>query len=408
DAYATHRRALDEKRRRDAEAASLFRHRGPAEQSEDEFLRDVFPAYDDVLAEPSADVDESSADDAAAPGFQDVAGDAVAAIAACHRYVMLRFGVLVPAPDVQPALVAAAQRRALQLAARLQRLCPDLPALLAPDADNALRGANAVAAATVARAATAPIDGGEWAGVRAEHVYDFYRAPAPHEAVLVKPVAAEIAARAEELLGEWPDHAVLQRISYMAQRLLQLPVTVPLAQLLAAVEQLHTQAQDWEAYASRDVSIAALHQAARLIVRWRQAELNSWPHLLRAQELQCARRADEWWFGLYAALVAPEAAALADLVAAVDQFMQGSPAGEFRARLNMLCAFRAHRAALLAARGPGVPDAVLGPLTNAVDYYAQYAPCIAQQLDAAKAAIAKDLSQYVRISSWTDVNPAAL
>ncbi|KAJ1727611.1 AAA ATPase midasin, partial [Coemansia biformis] len=419
DAHATHKRAADEKRRRDAEAASLFRHRGTAELTDDEFLHDVFPGYEDVFAE-SADADggEEPADAAAAvPGFQDVAADAVAAIAACHRYVMLRFGVLVPAPDVQPALVASAQRRALQLAASLRRLRPELPALLEPGADGALRGANLVAAATVARAAAASSggSGGEWEGVRAEHVYDFYRGAAPHEAVLVKPVAAAIAARAQELLAEWPEHAVLQRIEQMAQCVLRLPVTAPLAQLLTAVEQLHAQAQDWEAYASRDVSIAELQQAAKLIVRWRQAELNSWPHLLRAQELQWARRADEWWFGLYAALVAPEAAELADLVAAVDQFMQGSPAGEFRARLNMLCAFKAHRAALLAARAQsaGEPcahdrDTVLGPLANAVDYYAQYAPCIAQQLETAKAAISKDLSQYVRISSWTDVNPAAL
>ncbi|KAJ2774934.1 AAA ATPase midasin, partial [Coemansia nantahalensis] len=414
DACVTHRRAADEKRRRDAEAASLFRHRGPAEPTEDQFLREVFPAYDDVLAEPASDdAEDPASGDAPEPGFQDVSAEAVAAIAACHRYVMLRFGVVVPAPDVQSALIVSSQQRALQLAATLHRLRPELPALLGPDADDELRGANTVAAAAVAAAAAAKDPSGdyyagEWAGVRAEHVYDFYRGAAPHETVLAKPVAAAIAARAQELLGEWPDHAVLQRIRDMAGRVLQLPVTAPLAQLLTAVEQLHAQAQDWEAYASRDVSIAELQQAARLIVRWRQAELNSWPHLLRAQELQCARRADEWWFGLYAALVAPESAALADLVAAVDQFMQGSPAGEFRARLNMLCAFRAHRAAALAAAGRSGPDAVLGPLTNAVDYYAQYAPCIAAQLDAARAAIAKDLSQYVRISSWTDVNPAAL
>ncbi|KAJ2781638.1 AAA ATPase midasin [Coemansia javaensis] len=419
DAHATHRRAEAERRRAAAEAASLFRHRGAAASAKDDddaLLREVFPAYDDVLGDAAA-ADEGPADPAAAPGFHDVVPDAVAAIAACHRYVALHFGALVPRADVRPALVAGAPRRALLLAAALARAQPALPTLLPRGADGALRGANMVSAAL---ATATPAAASPWAGAGAEHVYDFYHDPAPHEAVLVRPVADAVAARAQALLAEWPDHAVLQRIAAMARRLAQLPVAAPLAQLLAAVEQLHAQAQDWEAYASRDVSMAAqLHDAARLIVRWRQAELAAWPHLLRAQELQAARRADEWWFGLYASLAGAAPAALADLVAAVDHFMQGSPAGEFRARLNLLCAFAAHRRALLAAQAQaqddaggsgccGAPDSVLGPLVNAIGYYAQYAPCIARHLDAAKAAIAKDLAQYVRISSWTDVNPAAL
>ncbi|KAJ2462868.1 hypothetical protein EV174_007046, partial [Coemansia sp. RSA 2320] len=204
----------------------------------------------------------------------------------------------------------------------------------------------------------------------------------------------------------------------MAQRVLLLPVAVPVAKLLAAVEQLHACAQDWEAYASRAVSIAELGDAARLIVRWRQQELHAWPHLLRAQELAFARRPGaEWWLQLYAALAAGEAADFALLVACVDQFMQGAPAGEFRGRLNMLRAFAAHRVALLragAARdGASLADArrrdaVLGPLANAVDYYAQFAPCVGEQLARAKKAVAGDLAQYVKISAWKDVNPAAL
>ncbi|KAJ2889974.1 hypothetical protein GGI21_006354, partial [Coemansia aciculifera] len=287
-----------------------------------------------------------------------------------------------------------------------------------------LRGANLVSLASVASATSSASDntassdiGLGSAALGMQSVYNFYQDPVPSESVLLQPVVLAIAERVRALSEEFTEHAVLEQIADMAQRLLAMPVTAPVAKLLAALELLHLRAQDWEAYAHRGVSMAAeLGEAARLIIRWRQQELNSWPHLLAAQELEFARRPREWWFGLYASLVLGESAGtdFDALVAALDQFMQGSPAGEFRGRLNMLAAFASHRAAAAAAAavcqrsGSLAEDPVYGPLTNAIDYYAQYAPCIADQLARAKKTVAKDLAQYVKISSWKDVNPAAL
>ncbi|KAJ2828381.1 AAA ATPase midasin, partial [Coemansia sp. 'formosensis'] len=415
DAYEIHKRAVDERKKRDAEAASLFRHRAPKEQTDEELLGEIFPGFEDVFEdkEEDAPVDE--------PSFQDVGEDTVAALAACHQYVMLQFDVLGAAPQVHPALIAQAQRHAYRVAASLHGMRPELVGLLDAGADAALRGANLLALATVASATTVvsgdASDGGDVstsAGLGMVSVYNFYKDAVPSEAVLLKPLAAAIGSRVQGLLEEWPDHAVLQQIGDMVQRLLAMPVTAPVAKLLAALEQLHTRAQDWEAYACRDVSIAELADAARLIIRWRQRELNAWPHLLAAQELEYARRPREWWFGLYASLMGQGTAEFGALVAALDQFMQGSPAGEFRGRLNMLAAFASHRRAVVAAHVEGDlaqalrSDAVYGPLTNAIDYYLQYAPCIGEQLARAKKGVSKDLSQYVKISSWKDVNPAAL
>ncbi|KAJ1946982.1 AAA ATPase midasin, partial [Linderina macrospora] len=254
-------------------------------------------------------------------------------------------------------------------------------------------------------------------GLRFLQVNNFYKDAKPSEAILLKPLVAGIVERTEQLLEEWPDHAVLQQIGHMSKQLLLVPVTAPLAKLLAGLEMLYQRAQDWQAYASRDVSIEQLADVARLIVRWRQAELNAWPHLLLSQELEFARRPNEWWFNLYSSLLGSELTDFAALVSAIDQFMQASPAGEFRGRLNMLHAFCSHRAALLAAQALQehksltelkLSDSVYAPLANAIDYYSQYAPCIAEHLANAKKAVKKDLTQYVKISSWKDVNPAAL
>ncbi|KAJ2862548.1 AAA ATPase midasin [Coemansia aciculifera] len=411
DAYEIHRRAVEERKKRDAEAASLFRHRAPKEQTDEELLGEIFPGFEDVFE----DKDDAPVDE---PTFQDIGEDTVAALAACHQYVMLQFGVLGARPDVHPALISQAQRHAYRLAASLHRMRPELVGLLDSVSDSALRGANLLALATVASATTVTGDPDDdistSAGLGMVSVYNFYKDAVPSEAVLLKPLAAAISDRVTGLLEEWPDHAVLQQIGDMAQRLLAMPVTAPVAKLLAALEQLHTRAQDWEAYACRDVSIKELADAARLIIRWRQRELNAWPHLLAAQELEFARRPREWWFGLYASLMGQDGSSeFSSLVSALDQFMQGSPAGEFRGRLNMLAAFASHRASVLAAHAKDLTqamrsDPVYGPLTNAIDYYLQYAPCIGEQLARAKKTVAKDLAQYVKISSWKDVNPAAL
>ncbi|KAJ2556938.1 AAA ATPase midasin, partial [Coemansia sp. RSA 1836] len=414
DAYDIHKRAVDERKKRDAEAASTFKYRGVKEQTDDELLSEIFPGFEDVFDDKEEE--EKAVEE---PTFQDIAEDTVAALAACHQYVMLQFGVLGARPgDVHRALIAQAQRHAFCLAALLHRMRPDMAGLLDAGADAALRGANLLSLATVASATTTTAvvaAGGDFAsgggdistsaGLGMESVYNFYKDAVPSEAVLLQPLAAAITLRVRELSEEFSDHAVLQQIGDMAQRLLAMPVTAPVAKLLAALELLHTRAQDWEAYAHRGVSIAELADIARLIIRWRQRELNSWPHLLVAQELEFARRPREWWFGLYASLMGQgESSEFSSLVSALDQFMQGSPAGEFRGRLNMLAAFASHRAAVIHhhAHGAMRDDPVYGPLTNAIDYYLQYAPCIAEQLARAKKAVAKDLTQYVKISTWKD------
>ncbi|KAJ2847132.1 AAA ATPase midasin, partial [Coemansia brasiliensis] len=407
DASDVHRRSTAEQKRREAEAASLFRFKATEEPSDEKLQQELFPGFEDVF-EDQEEIPE--------PSFDDVPDEAIAALSSMHQYAVLQFSAISTSPDIQSALALDIQRQALSLAADLYRARPEVASLLTAEADSELRGANAVAAAL----GTLQSGSFETAvpGVRAKQVYDFYQDACVEEARLVRPIAQAIAARTHQLMEEWPEHAVLQQINDMCTRLLQLPATSSVAKLLAAVELLYQRAQDWQAYASRDVSIAELQDVARLIVRWRQRELNSWPHLLLAQELAFARRPRQWWLGLYAALVAPESVELSELVAAVDHFMQGSPAGEFRGRLNMLLAFAAHRAALLKAQtheqSKGTleeakrRDTVYGPLLNAVGYYLQFAPCIAAQLEAAKKTVSKDLKQYVKISSWKDVNPAAL
>ncbi|KAJ2662217.1 AAA ATPase midasin [Coemansia sp. RSA 1200] len=437
DAHDIHHRAVEAKRKRDAEAASLFKMRARPDPTDDDLVRELFPGYEDLFADEENEesggvsIGDSDAASGSSPAADDdLDGDTVAAIAACHQYAMLQFGTAGCAPDLRPSLVREARRAALHLAASVHTVRRDTASMLPDGADAMLRAANMAALADAA-SATDSANGsssqqphGE-SGTRTTRVRDFYRDPWPSESVRARPVAQAIRARATALLQEWPDHAGLQLIRDAATRVLAQPATAPVAQVLAGVEQLYTRAQEsWETHAARETSMGAeLEEAARLVVRWRQLELNAWPHVLRAQELACARRvASEWWFSLYAVLVASGEASPtgAELAAALDRFAHGCPAGEFRARLNLLLAFAAHRAAIVAARTLASSDSegsvadalradpVYGPLSNAVAYYLQFAPVVADHLARGKQPVARDLAQYVKISAWKDANPAAL
>lgn len=61
--------------------------------------------------------------------------------------------------------------------------------------------------------------------------------------------------RLEELILEWPEHAVLVQIMQICHRILSFPVTSPLMKVLSGLEMLLKKAQEWESYASKKVSV---------------------------------------------------------------------------------------------------------------------------------------------------------
>jgi hypothetical protein len=82
-------------------------------------------------------------------------------------------------------------------------------------------------------------------------------------------------------------------------------------QVLTGVELLLLHCQKWETVASRDVSLGNsghLTPLSALVTRWRRVELQAWPELLRARELQREQACQRWWFHLYGLVAGPAAA----------------------------------------------------------------------------------------------------
>lgn len=254
-------------------------------------------------------------------------------------------------------------------------------------------------------------------------IYDFYKSENIAEAKRIQPLLNAMKIRILELLDQWPDHAVLQQLVVIIDRLVGFPIVSPIAKLLTGIELLLQKSEDWEAYASRDVSIKEHRDAIiSLIVRWRQLELNCWPKLLAAQEQYSQDGSYKWWFHLYDTVISTSIQTgsseedkenTKNLLSVMDHFLQSSPIGEFKSRLNMVNSFRKHLDVEShftdAAGGSGANYAALSSLlSNVYDYYSQFSVAVESQLARLRKPIEKDLKDFVKIASWKDVNIYAL
>jgi len=141
---------------------------------------------------------------------------------------------------------------------------------------------------------------------------------------------AKLLARIRSLLRDYPAHSILLQIARICERIGQLPLRSPVAQVLACVELLLRKADEWEQTAARFVSLKPqLMPLQGLIARWRRLELQSWPLLLNGREEKIAFGARRWWLWLFKLLCASPETAIA-------MTQTNDPAEEMKRRMERL------------------------------------------------------------------------
>eukprot|EP00887_Chlorella_sp_A99_P000601 scaffold17.g601.t1 len=249
--------------------------------------------------------------------------------------------------------------------------------------------------ATAPASATAAPGAGE-TGQATEGVVDM-QAGCIEEAVLVQAPVSALRQRLLELLQEWPEHPLLLQLAAIADRLVSLPL--------------------WEETAAKHVSLAPqLGQLGALAARWRRLELLGWRALLDRARAHVAGQATQAWFHLYRILVEGDSPP-AEVAQAVEQFVQGSPLGEYEARLDLLAAFQLQLDAMASATATaGPPGAGQGELAaratrwrrlspvlfNVRRYYAQFVGDVQRQIAAGMAVQEKLLQDFVALAKWED------
>lgn len=291
---------------------------------------------------------------------------------------------------------------------------------------------------------------------------DFHRDPLVKEVVLVAEPLQQLMIKLQGLLALWPDHAILQQLVLISDRIRNFEISSPLARTLTGVELLLRKAQEWEAYAARMYSIAPeLNALSALVTRWRKLELYSWPHLLYVKEKEHRLVAQKTWISMYSLLTAQfesdeeskdesnlfdatgkselkwlhlndlsawifKSTASADqvtvsdvrvkqdewmskLFSTLDAYVRTCPIGEYETRLLIIYSFCSQLLMefwALHADGNSSASRTMYALANVLynlyRYYGQHFGFLERQWSGLKAPIQRKLIEFVKICRWDE------
>ncbi|KAG8937498.1 hypothetical protein FRC00_004779, partial [Tulasnella sp. 408] len=228
------------------------------------------------------------------------------------------------------------------------------------------------------------------ANLNEAQTFDFYHDSNVPETRKVIALLGEFIKRADELLAEWPEQLVLRHLKDRAEEILDYSMDSPVAKVLSALERLLLHTEDWERYAHKGNSLKAQQQAITAqIVEWRRLELSCWSRLLEVQASTFASTIDVWWFRLYEAAVHGSMAAaksseahavdqhIQKLSPLLDQYMVGSPSGQYSSRLLLLSTFAnfTHQVIPLSDSKTGAAlERVATLLLSTHEYWKQFEP----------------------------------
>lgn len=255
---------------------------------------------------------------------------------------------------------------------------------------------------------------------------EFYHGPNVREASRVTPIVQPLRDRLSQLIVEWPDQMVLQYLRDACDAVLALPLTNTLPRILASLERLLLQTDDWEMYSNRENTLAQFRKnLTELIVDWRRLELACWKSLLETERTNFVSGVVDWWFQLYETLIRGSYAAaeqslsedsafsqyMDNVLPLIDQFMHTSPLGQFTARIQLLHAFEHHLRILSQQDQVSRPvdfERVSRILHHTRNHYRQFSATVEERFSRDNATQAGDIQGFIKLASWRDTNVRAL
>jgi midasin len=255
---------------------------------------------------------------------------------------------------------------------------------------------------------------------------EFYHGSNAYEASRVTPIVQPLRDRLSQLIAEWPDQMVLQHLRDTCNTVLALPLTNPLPRILASLERLLLQTEDWEMYANRENTLAQFRQnITELIVDWRRLELACWRSLLETERTNFVSGVADWWFQLYETLIRGFYAAaentpsddsafsqyMDSVVPLIDRLIHTSPLGQFAARIQLLHSFECHLRILSQqdeVSGRVDFERVARILYHIRNHYLQFSANIEERFSRDRATQEGEIQGFIKLASWRDTNVHAL
>ena len=254
---------------------------------------------------------------------------------------------------------------------------------------------------------------------------DVWRQPNVEELRRLEPALLALSVRVRAMLNEYPKQEMLVQMLRVVLRLSSMPSTSPVMALLSGTELLLRKAEEWEKYASRELSLQREAMMLRaLVVRWRKMELYSWPKALRGVEDKYQLSAIGAFFHLWTVLhVTPswergseeERQYFVALYDSLSAFLRSQcKLGEFETRLDIVRTFAHHMAVAAHTAQSSSTNASLhlrqfhlrlhALLLNVCDFHEQWLPLVAAFIAKTAAPLEKQLMEQVRLARWDLAN----
>jgi midasin len=244
--------------------------------------------------------------------------------------------------------------------------------------------------------------------------YDFYRSANLDELETLVSVLSSTSKRVTTYLDAWPENAILGDIIAICEKMHGLPATLPLSRVLPYVERFYATLDQWQKVASRDYTLAEVHQKVKeTIVRWRKLELGSWRTLMAEEEKKHRDQVSLWWFDIYELVLynarnrsidVPDYAA--SVVAAVNDFILSSSVGDFEVRLQLVLSFANHAQHEVPSR-PKM-EAVSRLCHHLYRLHSVHAASVRDTLVEQRKVLEKQVAETVQLASWRDTSVYAL
>lgn len=230
-------------------------------------------------------------------------------------------------------------------------------------------------------------------------IYSFHESHLREASLMQRPIQL-LRKKLNDLLVDWPNHPVLVQLLAISDRLLKFPVSSPLKTLLTGLELLLSKAQLWEETAAKHVSLGEfLKDIGALGTRWRRLELESWKGLLSRTISQVAESSFKSWFHMYRLIFKSEVT-VQEIAAAVGDFLQLSPLGEYATRISIISGF--HGQLMMLESKTHRENSIESVLYNICRYYNQFVLEIESHIKSRLSEHEKELKNFVKLAKWED------
>uniref|UniRef100_A0A182JR05 Midasin n=1 Tax=Anopheles christyi TaxID=43041 RepID=A0A182JR05_9DIPT len=274
--------------------------------------------------------------------------------------------------------------------------------------------------------------------------YNFYTDANIPEVLQCVKVLQIVEARVRQLLLEWPDHAVLNDILLIMQRILGLPSTAPIVRFSTGLQLLRQKLDEWNAVAHRGNNMRDLERdVVEYIHRWMRMELQYWRECLSRTLDRVRSKAYRYWFFMYNLLheylqvgatrkgklshlldynkvekcygeqelldeeemqeVEDSGVTIEDVIKVLKQFMESSNYAEYGLRLRVMKSFEQYLHYLGEEQfgcDRAKRDTLIAALYNIHMYFAQFLDEIEEHIRTKRVPIEKKLKDFVKIESF--------